>query len=94
MNYVEEFSILEELGKYGIVEGGTLQVKPTYTTWCGGCAIHKPFDTIQEARQYIFDHATYQLQIRADGARARIVRLEQAAKALQKDVFNLAKFKL
>jgi hypothetical protein len=96
MKYIEEFVIVEELGKYAISETPShLQCgKPTYTPWNGGCAIHNAYDTIDEARKYIFDHATYQIQIRIDNMRNRITKLESATKTLNSDVFNLAIFKM
>jgi hypothetical protein len=88
--YIEHFNI-PHVGMYEISICG--QHPQKFTPWEGGCAIHKPFDDINQARKYIFDHAVEGIQRDLQRFRTKILWLTEVAAVLEDDVFNLAQYK-
>jgi len=95
MKYIEHFYI-PGLSGYNIsAEHGPYQEAALngYVPWSGGSAIHRPFNTIQECRQYIFEHAKQQLIRLEFHFASKHAIIINSNKTLGDDVFNLCEFR-
>lgn len=62
--------------------------------WLGGCGIGE-FDTIQQARQHVYNYAVSRAVEDLTKVKARLHKLNKLVESLgDEDTFNLAKFKV
>jgi len=67
---------------------------PGFVPWSGGSAIHRPFPSKDECRQYIFDNAKADLQRKQAHFKRKLEEIETSLKTLGDDKFNLGEFKI
>lgn len=92
VNYVENF-LIPGVGSYAISKKTNFKGSSTFCPWEGGCAIHPAFNSIDEARAYIFNHAKNHIEKSMQLFEMKMQALKDADEKLHGDVFNLACFK-